>query len=165
MAGVTSFGYPGSYTGPDGTFVGGLGVEALAAFLGNPAAVGAAEVALAPTSFPAPWNNRIFIGFHGNFVTAGGGNLQNPVLYYNFDTNTIIVFIAAGRTGVGHLDGLWSTATALYLADFSSGDGFAAGTGVIYKIEAAPEPGSLLLGLGGLGLLALLRQRSRGRRA
>lgn len=166
LAGSTFFGYAGNYTDANtGSFIGGAGAQALAAFLnlGGVNPVGAAEIVLAPSGFPTGWNNGLFIGFHGNFTTAGGANLQNPVLYYSFDTHTFTTFISAGRDGVGHLDALWATSNALYLGDFSSGNGFAANSGVVYKIEALPEPGTLVLGMLGFGLLApLARRRARG---
>ena len=57
------------------------------------------------------------------------------------------------------MDALWSTPNALYIGDFSSADGFADGTGIIYKLEATatPEPGTIGLAAMGMLLLACLR--------
>jgi hypothetical protein len=155
---VFSFGYPDNYTDANGNVVGGAGVQPLAAFLtdANGAMFGAAEMAFAPTNFPTGLNNGIFIGFDGQFSLTGIGNVNNPVLYYSFDTNTYTRFIDSGQAGIGHLIGLASTADALYISDFATGDGFPGGAGVVYELQSTvPEPAESALMLFGLTAVVL----------
>lgn len=161
------YGYPGNYTQVGtGIFVGGQGIPPLAAFQAAPggfAPVGATEVALAPGTFPSGFNNGVFVGFHGAFASSGSANTQNPVLFYDFGTQTYYDFISAGLNGVGHLDGLLATPSALFVMDFNSGDGFVGGQGVIYEISAAtPEPATWVLTLSALAIV-LKRLRTRRR--
>ena len=151
---VPNFGFPTCY--PDyttGLLVGSGCVAPLAAFIPTVQGrrQGAANIALAPSSFPAGYNNGVFVGFAGQFF--GAGVIYNPVTYYDFGTGKYTDVILEGT--LGRPIGLLSTADSLFISDFS--------TGSVFQItSAAPEPGS---GVPiGLALCALaLRQRTRSR--
>jgi glucose/arabinose dehydrogenase len=161
---VTFYGYPGNYTQyGTNTFVGGQGDPGLVSFqpsnnLSGTDSYGVTELALAPTGFPTGLNNGIFVTFHGVFASSGPANNANPLVYYDFGTQTYYNFIADGLTGVGHLDGVYSTQDSLFVADFSDADGFTGGTGVIYEISAQPEPASWSLMLVALAPFLLYRR-------
>lgn len=107
--------------------------------------IGATQVALAPSTFPAGFNDGIFIGFTGD----GGQNDNGGMAYYSFATGQYGQFIES--TNVDNLIGLSSTASALYFTD--------AGTGTVYEItSASPEPGTGLPAALGLAF-ALWRMR------
>ncbi len=162
---VTSFGYPGSYTDyATGVFHGGTGVPALAAFRATASGAesfGLNELAFAPSWFPPGLNQGIFGGFDGNFNLAGPGNNTNPVVYVDPTTGMYSYFIAGGQSGIGHLIGLASTGTTLFLADLASTDGWNAGVGAIYELSSVPEPASLVFAAAGLLAMAAARLRER----
>lgn len=115
-------------------------------------AEGAAQIAFAPASFGPDLAGKVFVGFHGEFHSAGLGNRENPLVVADPVTGGYTEFISNDETGVGHLDGLLSTSDTLFVADFSPQgriDSAAAdGLGVIYRITVIPEPGvGLVLGL------------------
>ncbi len=100
---------------------------------------GAAQIALAPSNFPAPFNGGIFVGFSG-----ASGNTRNPVIYYDPTTGQYQYFVMGGS--MGNPLGLLATSNALYISDW--------GTGEIYQLTSlTPEPSGL--GMGVLGLLGL----------
>jgi hypothetical protein len=153
---VTSFGYPGNYTDyGTGALVGGNGVPPIAAFLqlNGEDSFGINELDFAPAGFPVGLNDGIFAGFDGDFNHSGSLNQSNPVMYYDFKTGTYSTFILGGQDGVGHLIGVTATENSLFLADLSSADGWAGGSGVIYELTAStPEPSSWELIAIGLAL-------------
>lgn len=145
---VFNFGYPSTYTAyRTGTLVGSGGIQPLIAFqpVGDPEtglrSEGPNGVAFAPPAFPDGLNTGVFLGFHGKFFFGGLANDENPVVYANPDTGSYFHFIRGQQEGIGHLIGLLSTRTTLYIADISSsGDLGEVGAGVIYKIRSlAPE--------------------------
>lgn len=171
---VESYGFPNRYveyrtgnTIDDGMGPAGM-IDPLVDFLPLPdPATGAEsegpnEIAFAPELFPDVVNNGIFVGFHGENGQVGAANGENPLVYVDLDTMEYFHFISNTTPGIGHLDGLLSTADSLFLADLQGGT-----SGAIYQITAftaIPEPSSLLLaGLGFAGLAAM-RQRSRRRK-
>jgi hypothetical protein len=90
--------------------------------------IGATQVALAPSDFPAGFNDGIFIGFTGD----GGPDDNAGMEYYDFATGIYTQFIES--TDVDNITGLSSTDNALFFTD--------AGTGNVYELTAAsPEPG------------------------
>ena len=156
---AVAFGYPGSYTDyATGAFVGGTGVPPVAAFrpLGGAESIGLNELAFMPSGFPAGLNSGIAGGFDGAFNFAGPANQTNPVVLLDPTTGNYIHFIAGGQTGVGHLIGLASTSSSLFLADMASVDGWNGGTGVIYQLSLDPTPEPASLGLFLISLAALL---------
>ena len=94
--------------------------------------------------FPAAVNNGIFVGFHGKFDEDQATNEENALVYVDLGTGPYFHFISSFEPGIGHLDGLVTTADSLFVADLSS-TGFLSGTGVgagvIYQIKAKPDLG------------------------
>ncbi len=171
---VEDFGFPGEFipyrTGGQGTPGSN---NPLVAFqpLGDPLtgleAEGAVEIAFAPDSFESILGGRgIFVGFHGKFSLGGVQNEENPLAFYNMDTDSYFHFIRGQQAGMGHLDGLLATSDSLFVSDLSSIGALtgAANRGVIYRIRpvAIPEPGSLVMT--GAALLGLLTSRIRSSR-
>ena len=110
---------------------------------------GPAQMAFAPRNFPAAFANGIFIGFSGKGGT-GPVNEENAVGFYDFSTSTYVHFVENSQQGVYNPIGIYSTANALYIADYGSGD--------VYQITAVvPEPGTTALSLVGIVLLAWWR--------
>jgi glucose/arabinose dehydrogenase len=108
---------------------------------------GVTQVALAPSTFPAGFNNGIFVGFTGD----GGLNNNGGMAYYDFGTGVYTQFIES--TNVGSIIGLNSTSNALYFTDVFSG--------TIYELTAAPTPEPATAATAALTLLvvAVLRRR------
>jgi len=153
---IEDFGFAGNYfTYPDGVEVGSGGIDPLALFLplGGANSEGPAEIAFAPDAFPTPLAGGLFIGFHGDFNSAGTANDENPLVFYNPDTDEYFHFIETDEAGIGHLDGLLATGDSLYLADLGTASLFSgAATGAIYQITYIPEPTGALIWLVGMGL-------------
>ncbi len=155
-----NFGYPTCYIGyRTGDQVGTGCVDPLVAFQPIPNGTplgseseGPVEIAFSPSSFPAGYNNGIFIVFSGK-GDLGAANEENAIVYYDFGTKQYIHFSENSQPDVGALVGALSTPNGLFITD--------ATTGTIYEItSAAPEPASL--GLCAAALLAgwkLLRRR------
>lgn len=98
---------------------------------------GPAEIAFAPPYFPPGLDNGIFIAFHGRSGAAGTDNEENPVVYYDLETGEYFHFVGNDEASLGHVDSLFATKDALFLADLSrTGRLDSLGAGVIYKIEA-----------------------------
>ena len=153
-----NFGYPTCYTqyaygGVPGAQVGSGCVQPVAVFqpvtngTGTHELEGPTDIAMAPTSFPAGFNNGIFIGFAGGETP----NDEAGLAYYSFDTGSVTQFIQSENPMVTNIIGVSSTSNALFLSDFVSGN--------VFEIQSAvPEPGSrwlVCLGValfGGLGL-------------
>ena len=144
---IENFGHPFDYIEyRTGTRVGSGGVQPLVAF--QPVSSvepiqeseGPSEIAFAPANFPPGLNNGIFVTFHGEGA-AGTLNRENPVVYVDLGTGEYFHFISVESAGVGHLDGVLSTADSLFLADISSNGELrdASGKGVIYQIRALPD--------------------------
>ena len=94
----------------------------------------------APPGFPDDFNNGLFVGMHGQFSLAGVSNEENPLAYVDLRATTYLAWVDQAETGVGHLDGLLSTQTKLYVADISPDGGFNSSSsdeGIIYRIVSA----------------------------
>ncbi|HEY4360237.1 MAG TPA: PEP-CTERM sorting domain-containing protein [Bryobacteraceae bacterium] len=163
---LANFGYPTCYiqyrTGTPVDTGGGGCVQPLVAFqpLDNGTPLGSesegpGEIALSPSSFPAGFNDGVFVGFAGKpFI--GPTNEENAIVYYDFGTGQYIHFTENSLDGVGRPVGLLSTSDALFVSDIL--------TGQVYEITAAvPEPSTI--GLCSVALLLgwlALRRRQRG---
>jgi glucose/arabinose dehydrogenase len=139
-----SFGFPDSYTEyRTGRVVGGAGIQPVVTFqplagTPSPESEGPALLAMAPSAFPSPLNDGVFVGFHGQ---AGSGivNEENPLVFYSFASGTYCHFVSNDEPGVGHLNGILSTADALFVADMAANGSLGssgASTGVIYQIAS-----------------------------
>ena len=146
---VEDFGFPSSYVEyRTNNVIGSGGIQPLVAIQPIPApngaeAEGANDIAFAPESFPAALRNGIFVGFHGQFFGGGIANEENPVAFVDLNDNSYFHFIGNDVAGVGHLDGLLSTADSLFLADISPTGGLGSGqsnSGKIYQIQATLPP-------------------------
>ena len=129
---VQNYGFPNCYTQYiTGNAVGSGCVAPVAAFQPQGASrmEGPAAVAIAPTSFPAGFNNGIFIGFSGDAEGHSG------VLYWDFTTGQYVPFVANFATA--NPIALFSTPNALFISDW--------GAGTIYEVTSAvPEPGTMV---------------------
>ena len=100
---------------------------------------GPASFIFSPSAFPDRWNDGVFIGFYGRGGTAGLANEENPVLFYDFETQSYSQFISNDEPGIGHPITLEATDDALFISDLSSngvlGGPQGLGQGKIYKIE------------------------------
>ena len=161
-----NYGFPSCYTqyagspGFSGVPVGNDCIQPLAAFqpISYPGGTtwyeqGATTLALAPASFPAGFNNGLFVGFTGETLDEAG------LLYYDFGTGLYTQIIQGGDLGgnqTGNIIGVAASGNALFVSDVHTGE--------IYEItDATPEPGSWVLVLS--TLLAggwLLAKRRRG---
>ena len=139
------FGFPDDYVEyRTGTVVGGAAVQPEFAFQPIPdpytgdESVGAVEIAFAPPGFPPGLESGVFVGFHGNFNTAGLANTDNPVVYCDLDTGAYFHFVSTHEPVLGHPNGLLAAGDSLWVADLD-GDGNvldAASSGAIYRIRA-----------------------------
>jgi glucose/arabinose dehydrogenase/plastocyanin len=140
---VPDFGFPDQYVAyRTGERIGTTAEMPIVAFqpIGGSEAQGAAEFTFAPPGFPAPFDRGIFIGFHGNYQAAGLANDENPVLWVDPDTSTMLEFIPNDAPQVGHPNSLLATRDALYIADLSPAgplDG-PSPEGVIYRVSGRP---------------------------
>jgi glucose/arabinose dehydrogenase len=139
------FGFPDSYIEyRTGRVVGGAGIQPVVTFqplagMTSPESEGPALIAIAPLAFPPPFNDGVFIGFHGQ-PAYGVANEENPLVFYSFADGTYCHFVSNDEPAVGHLNGLLSTADAVFVADMAGNGSLGhagAGTGVIYQITAA----------------------------
>ncbi len=147
---IEDFGFPENYIEyRTGTFIGGGDIAPLVAFLPLPdpatgaEAEGPNDVAFAPAGFPDGLNNGVFVGFHGQFSLGGLDNEENPLVYVDLATNEYFHIISPEEENVGHLDGLLSGDSSLYVADISPPGGLgnsAANSGVIYRIHHGDAP-------------------------
>jgi hypothetical protein len=146
---IPEFGFPHEYIAyRTGVQVGSGGIPPVVTFQPWPdpytgsESEGPSEIAFAPASFPAGLNNGIFVGFHGRFDLGGLANEENPLVFYNQTNGNYFDFIGNNEPNIGHLDGLLSTSSALFITDLSSnGDLFGSqgtGAGVIYEIQVKP---------------------------
>lgn len=146
--GVTApnFGYPFDYIQyRTGRRIGGGGVQPIVVFQPIPdpwtgsESEGAVELAFSPTKFPPALSNGIFVGFHGQYASAGIANEENPVVFYNIKTGHYFNFIGNKEPNLGHPDGLLATTDSLFLSDFSVTGGEGKNdTGAIYLFKYAP---------------------------
>ena len=151
---VVDFGYPYNYVRySDGAVIGDASKAPAIAFLPKDGsqAVGANEIAVAPTGFPAGLNGGVFVGFHGLFDSygtynpnTGRGNPENGLVYADPATGDYFHMIDDSQPTIGHLDGLLATDDSLFVTDLADGELFGGGastpTGAIYEITAVPEP-------------------------
>ncbi len=167
---IKDFGFAGNYVRySDGAVIGG-GTQPVVAFLpiNGSESEGPNEIAFTPAAFPAGLNHGVLVGFHGQFdkignfdPNTGAGNEENPVVFYNQDTNSYFHLIENTEPFIGHPDGLLSTADSVFIADMADGSVFGtASTGAIYQISAVPEPGGAVLAFA-LTLPLLARRRAR----
>jgi glucose/arabinose dehydrogenase len=158
-----NFGYPTCYISyRTGDQLGSGCVDPLVAFQPIPNGTplgseseGPVEIAFSPSSFPAGYNNGIFITFSGK-GNLGPTNEENAIVYYDFGTGQYIHFSENSQPEVGALLGALSTPDGLFITDGT--------TGTVYEITsaAAPEPASL--GLCAVALIAgykLLKRKAR----
>ena len=98
------------------------------------------DIVFAPSGFPAPLNQGIFVTMHGKFGLGGLANEENPLIFANLETGDYFHFVGVNEPGVGHLDGLLATNDSIFIADISPTGGFgnAGGTGVIYQLQSSP---------------------------
>ena len=102
---------------------------------------GPTEITFAPSGFPAGLDDGLFVGFHGEFGSAGVANAENPLVYVDLSTGHYFHFVANTEPAIGHLNSLLATSDSLFAADLSStGSLSTAGNGVIYQIRANPPP-------------------------
>ncbi len=142
---IEDFGFPTTYVEyrTDVT-IGSVGIQPLVAFQPIPApdgseAEGPNDIVFAPTGFPEPLQNGMFVGFHGQFSGGGLSNEENPLVFVDLDDNSYFHFVSNTETGIGHLDGLLSTSDSLFAADISPGGGLGSSnrnSGKIYQILA-----------------------------
>jgi len=147
---IDDFGFPDNFTAyRTGDIVGGAGIQPIAAFQPIPdpftgdESEGPNDIAFAPSAFPAGLNNGMFIGFHGKFFLGGLDNEENPLVYVDFTDSSYFHFIGVGEPDVGHLDGLLSTDSSLFVSDLSPNGGFGNGDankGKIYRIHRKSGP-------------------------
>lgn len=147
---IDDFGFPDNFTAyRTGDVVGGAGIQPISAFQPIPdpftgdESEGPNDIAFAPSAFPAGLNNGMFIGFHGKFFLGGLDNEENPLVYVDLTDSSYFHFIGVGEPDVGHLDGLLSTDSSLFISDLSPTGGFGNGDankGKIYRIHRKPGP-------------------------
>ena len=146
---VDFFGFPSNYTSyRTNVFIGGAGIPPLIAFqpIPNPftgrESEGPNQIAFAPPGFPNGLNTGVFLGFHGQYSSAGAANEENPLVYADPATGAYFHFILGQQPGIGHLDGLLATRDSLFVADLvSTGNpNSGASAGVIYQIKSLVTP-------------------------
>ena len=143
---VLHFGFSDTYVEyRTGNVIGSGGVQPLIAFTPIPDPADGAEsegpndLAIAPPEFPEVLRSGVFIGFHGQWASAGPENEENAVVYADPQTGTHVHFVATTVEGIGHPNGLVSTADELFVADMASAGALTSAgqsTGVIYRIHA-----------------------------
>jgi glucose/arabinose dehydrogenase len=131
-----------------GAHVGSGGVQPLAAFIpiNGSYSEGPQDIAFAPAAFPGGVNHGVFVGFYGNGNYGGNGlnNPQNPVIFYNLDTDKYFDFISNDLANIGHPVGLATSPNSLFVADLAPTDDFgSANHGIIYEITALPKTYSI----------------------
>ena len=125
--GVPDFGFSDNYTQyRTGTVVGGAGVQPLVAFqpIPNPQtgseSEGAAQIAIAPSSFPSAVNNGVFVGFHGKFFAGGIANEENPLVYYDLESGEYFHFISNNEPNISHPNGVLAAGDSLFVSDMGA---------------------------------------------
>lgn len=134
------FGYPDTFTVyPTGERIGDRDIEPVLDFLplDGSESIGASSLVSAPAGFPDGLNNGILVGFHGLFDGAGLENATNPLLFVDLETHERFELIANASPGIGHLNSLATSTSALYAADLCNGS-FLTSTpcGTIWRIGA-----------------------------
>lgn len=164
---VVNFGFPNHYIQAyTGIEVSSGGTLPILAFLpqGGIRSEGVAGLSLAPTGFPSTLNTGVFVAFHGVGNTGGLNNNENPLIYVDLSTNQYFHFLEGQQQGLAHIDSLYASSNALFIADFDTvGTLDTLGSGAIYRISAdpvadTPEPGTAALLLGGLCAVLLVRR-------
>lgn len=143
---IDFFGFPDNYTEyRTDVLIGEAGTLPRFAFQPIPAPIGAEaeganDITFSPEAFPAPVNQGVFVGMHGQFLQGGVSNQENPLVFANLSDDSYFHFIQNTEPAVGHLNGLLSTADSLYVADMSpTGNlgGNVENTGIVYQITSA----------------------------
>ena len=145
---VEFFGFPTNYISyRSNTIVGGAGIQPLIAFQPIPLPFGAEsegpnQIACAPPGFPDGLNSGVFIGFHGQYSSAGLSNEENPLVYADPATGNYFHFILGQQPGIGHLNGLLATRDSLFVADMTTtgNPNSSANAGAIYQIKSLVTP-------------------------
>jgi glucose/arabinose dehydrogenase len=145
---VEFFGFPANYISyRSNAIVGGAGIQPLIAFQPIPLPFGAEsegpnQIAFAPPGFPDGLNNGIFLGFHGQYGSAGLANEENPLVYADPATGNYFHFTLGQQPGIGHLDGLLATRDSLFVADMTTtgNPNSSVNAGAIYQIKSLVMP-------------------------
>ena len=145
---VEFFGFPANYISyRSNTIVGGAGIQPLIAFQPIPLPFGAEsegpnQIAYAPPGFPDGLNSGVFLGFHGQYGSAGLANEENPLVYADPATGNYFHFILGQQPGIGHLDGLLATRDSLFVADMTTtgNPNSSVNAGAIYQIKSLVLP-------------------------
>lgn len=136
-----NFGFPETYTDyATGELVGSEGVLPVVTF--NPVdgseSEGIASLIQIPESLPAPFGGGYAAGFHGQFDSFGDDNEENPLIFFNLNSGDRFDLISNDNSAIGHLNSLYSSDSAIYVADLC-GTGLLAeanSCGAIYRISA-----------------------------
>ncbi len=135
------FGFPETYIDyATGELIGSEGALPIVAFnsLDGSESEGIASLVQMPESFPAPFGDGYVAGFHGQFDSFGDDNEENPLVFFNTTTGDRFELISNDNAAIGHLDSLFASESALYVADLC-GIGLlteANACGVIYRVSA-----------------------------
>lgn len=124
---IKDFGFPTNFPQyRTGTFIGDVATQPAIAFypIPDPAdgleSEGVSSIAVAPQFFPPGYNQGIFLGFHGQFSSAGLANEENTVLYVDLVSGQYSPLILPSEPGIGHINSLASDSQRLFLADMTS---------------------------------------------
>lgn len=124
---IKDFGFPASYAEyRTGIFIGDITTQPAIAFhpIPHPAdgleSEGVSSIAQAPKFFPSGFNQGFFLGFHGQFSSAGLENEENTVLHVDPVSGHSTPFILPSEPGIGHINSLASDSQRLFLADMTA---------------------------------------------
>lgn len=140
---VEDFGFPTTYIDyATGEKIGDDGIDPVIAFPPTDGSEneGVAGIAPVPASFPDDFAGGYIAGFHGQFDGVGGENEENPLLFADLESGDRFALIANDNPGVGHLDSMFTTEDAIFVADLCATGSLQAAEpcGVIYRITAEP---------------------------
>lgn len=136
------FGFPDTYTAYEsGESIGSDGVLPVVTFnsVDGSESEGIAALVQIPESFPAPFGGGYAAGFHGQFDSFGDENEENPLVFFDLHSGNRFELISNDNPTIGHLDSLFSSDNAIYVADLC-GTGLLAeanSCGVIYRVSTA----------------------------
>ena len=145
---ILNFGFPTCYVEyRTGAFIGSGCIQPVVAFQPLPNGTplgqeseGPTQMVISPASFPAGFNNGVFVGFCGK-KTTGISNEENALVYYDFGTGKYIHFFESGTPGGGLPIGLYANRNSLFIQDYA--------LGTVTQIDAAPAGASLDLNADG----------------